>query len=151
MENTKTFIKGGWAGLAIWCIITLFDAIDEYLIDTESLLGLIMCIVTPIGMALLYIVYYLKKKPLRLEILMWFSGFLLIGIVLGFIICNSVNYHKYIIDTSCHTCTLLCLNGIEYYIYAFSTIGGFTLISIIFHVIYAIVKHFRQTLKPEKN
>ncbi len=36
-------------------------------------------------------------------------------------------------------------------IYAFSTIGGFTLISIIFHVIYAIVKHFRQTLKPEKN
>ena len=30
-------------------------------------------------------------------------------------------------------------------------LGGFTLISIIFHVIYAIVKHFRQTLKPEKN
>lgn len=39
MENTKTFIKGGLAGLAIWCIITLFDAIDEYLIDTESLLA----------------------------------------------------------------------------------------------------------------
>ena len=62
MENTKTFIKGGVAGLAIWCIITLFDAIDEYLIDTESLLGLIMCIVTPIGNGIIIHRILLKKE-----------------------------------------------------------------------------------------
>lgn len=142
MGKTKPFIRGTIVGMLIWGFMTLLDAVDEYVIDTECFLGAIACLAVPLCMSVWHIIDYLKRKLSLQKILSWFSGFLMSGIILAIVICYKVNNHQYIVDNSCHGCSFLCFNGLEYFIYAYFAIGGFTLICIIFHILYAIIKNY---------
>lgn len=138
----KYFISGALVGVLIWIIFTICDAFDEFILKVESCTGFIACFAVPLILSIIYIIIYLKNKPALIKIFLWFAGFLSFSIILAFIICCMVNNHTYIISNSCKGCVFLCLNGIEYCLYAFFTIGGFFLIATIFHIIYAIIKHF---------
>lgn len=136
------FISGTLVGVLIWVIITICDAIDEYILKEETFIGIDACIIVPLILSVIYIIIYLKNKPSLTKIFLWFAGFMPCSIILAYIICYMVDNHTYIIDNSCKGCSILCLNGIEYFLYAFFTIGGFFLIVIIFHILYTIVKYF---------
>ena len=138
----QQFAGGAVTGILIWVIMTICDAVDEYILKMETFLGFIACFAVPLILSVIYIIIYLKNKPSLAKLFVWFTGFLSFSIILAFIICYMVNYNRYIIDNSCKGCSFLCLNGLEYYIYSFFTIGGFILIAIIFHIIYAIIKYF---------
>ena len=142
MNKIKTFAEGAAAGILIWVVMTLCDAVDECILNEEYFLGIIACIAVPLILSVIYIIIYLKTKPSLKNVLLWFAGFLSLGIISAFIICGMVNNRTYILSASCIGCSFICLNGIEYMIYALFTIGGFLIISIIFHIIYAVIRYF---------
>ena len=143
MNEIKQFAGGAVTGILIWVIMTLCDAVDECILKYDSYLGMIACIAVPLILSVIYIIIYLKKKPSLKNTFLWFAGFLSFGIILSFIICGMVDNGTYILSASCAGgCMFMCLNGIEYMIYAFFTIGGFLIISIIFHTIYAVIRYF---------
>lgn len=143
MNEIKPFAGGAVTGILIWVIMTLCDAVDERILKYDSYLGMIACIAVPLILSVIYIIIYLKKKPPLINTFLWFAGFLSFGIILSFIICGMVDNRTYILSASCAGgCSFMCLNGIEYIIYAFFTVGGFLIISSIFHIIYAVIRYF---------
>ena len=141
MNKINHAVCGAAVGIFIWVIMTVCDFIDEYVLSQDSFLGFIACFAVPLLLSVIYIVSYLKNKPSLKNVLLWFLGFLLCSIISAIAICSMVDCNNYIIDNS-PCCQFICLNGIEYYIYAFLSIAGFALISIIFHIIHAIAKYF---------
>lgn len=143
MNKIKPFAGGAVTGILIWVVMTLCDAVDECILKYDSYLGMIACIAVPLILSVIYIIIYLKTKPSLKNVLLWFAGFLSFSIISAFIICGMVNNNNYILSGSCAGgCSFMCLNGIEYMIYALFTIGGFLIISIIFHIIYAVIRYF---------
>lgn len=62
-EKSRSFGKGLVAGIVIWLFIILADAIDEFVLDVDSFLGINGSLVVLLCMIVAYIVYYIKKKP----------------------------------------------------------------------------------------
>lgn len=63
MKKSRSFGKGLVAGIVIWLFIILADAIDEFVLDVDSFLGINGSLVVLLCMIVAYIVYYIKKKP----------------------------------------------------------------------------------------
>lgn len=62
-EKSCSFGKGLIAGIVIWLFIILADAIDEFVLDVDSFLGINGSLVVLLCMIVVYIVFYIKKKP----------------------------------------------------------------------------------------
>lgn len=56
------FISGTLVGVLIWVIITICDAIDEYILKQETLIGADACIIVPLILSIIYIIIYIKKQ-----------------------------------------------------------------------------------------
>ena len=85
MKRSRSFGKGLVAGIVIWLFIILADAIDEFVLDVDSFLGINGSLVVLLCMIVAYIVYYIKKKPHWKNILCFFAGYLITGAATGWI------------------------------------------------------------------
>lgn len=139
MKRSRSFGKGLVAGIVIWLFIILADAIDEFVLDVDSFLGINGSLVVLLCMIVAYIVYYIKKKPHWKNILCFFTGYLITGAATGWIIWSALENETFFIEQTRKRCYFLCLNGIEYLLYPFITIGGFSVLCALFHVVYAII------------
>lgn len=72
MKRSRSFGKGLVAGIVIWLFIILADAIDEFVLDVDTLMGIWVSIVVLLCMFIAYIVFYIKKKPHWKNILCFF-------------------------------------------------------------------------------
>lgn len=139
MKKSCSFGKGLIAGIVIWLFIILADAIDEFVLDVDSFLGINGSLVVLLCMIVAYIVYYIKKKPGWKNILCFFAGYLLTGAATGWIIWNALENETFFIEQTRKRCDFFCLNGIEYLLYPFITIGAFSVLCALFHAVYAII------------
>ena len=113
MKKSRSFGKGLVAGIVIWLFIILADAIDEFVLDVDSFLGINGSLVVLLCMIVAYIVYYIKKKPGWKNILCFFAGYLLTGAATGWIIWNALENETFFIEQTRKRCYFLCLNGIK--------------------------------------
>lgn len=139
MKRSRSFGKGLVAGIVIWLFIILADAIDEFVLDVDSFLGINGSLVVLLCMIVAYIVYYIKKKPHWKNILCFFTGYLITGAATGWIIWSALENETFFIEQTRERCDFFCLNGIEYLLYPFITIGAFSVLCALFHVVYAII------------
>lgn len=139
MKKSCSFGKGLIAGIVIWLFIILADAIDEFVLDVDSFLGINGSLVVLLCMIVAYIVYYIKKKPGWKNILCFFAGYLITGAATGWIIWNALENETFFIEQTRKRCYFFCLNGIEYLLYPFITIGAFSVLCALFHDVYAII------------
>lgn len=133
-------------GILVWLIFTIADAIDELLIDTDCLLGAFAMIAVPLILFVHHIIYYVKHKPNWKGIVAKFTGFSLVSLILWFVIYVMIENNTYIVYQKDRS-EWLNLNGIEYMFYGFPVIGGFIILSLIFHGIL-FIKH--KIVKGEK-
>ena len=87
MKRSRSFGKGLIAGIVIWLFIILADAIDEFVLDVDSFLGINGSLVVLLCMIVAYIVYYIKKKPHWKNILCFFTGYLITGAATDYLEC----------------------------------------------------------------
>lgn len=139
MKKSRSFGKGLIAGIIIWLFIILADAIDEFVLDVDTFLGAWVSLVVLLCMIVAYIVYYIKKKPGWKNILCFFTGYLITGAATGWIIWSALENATFFIEQTRKRCDFLCLNGIEYLLYPFVTIGVFSVLCAVFHAVYAII------------
>lgn len=139
MKKLSSFVKGLLAGTIIWLFIILVDAIDEFVLDVDTFLGFWGSLVVLVCMLIAYIVFYIKKKPGGKKILCFFAGYLIAGTAMGIILWNALETETFFIEQTRERCDFLCLNGIEYILYPFVTIGAFSVLCALFHVVYAII------------
>ena len=130
------FANGLLWGLLAWLVMTLADALDEFVFDCDSGAGYCMCIAFPVLFLILYWVSFRKNRPELLACLKWFVGYLLTGVTVGLTIIDLV-VNGHFIPQRTDRCYLLCLNGVEYYIFAITVLGFFTVICILIHGIVA--------------
>ena len=132
MKRSRSFGKGLIAGIVIWLFIILADAIDEFVLDVDSFLGIN-------GSLVVLLCMIVKKKPHWKNILCFFTGYLITGAATGWIIWSALENETFFIEQTEKRCYFLCLNGIEYLLYPFITIGVFSVLCALFHAVYAII------------
>ena len=69
----------------------------------------------------------------------FFAGYLIAGAATGWIIWSALENATFFIEQTRKRCDFLCLNGIEYMLYPFITIGVFSILCALFHAVYAII------------
>lgn len=129
-------------GIIMWLIMTVCDAIDEFLLNTDSFLGAGAMIGIPIVCLILYCIDRVKNDYTVGYAVLWYIKFLAVSGAIGYFICDAVSNNRWIISQPGRS-AFFDLNGLEYFGFAFLAIGGFFVLSILFHIIYAIVKFIR--------
>lgn len=149
MKKSKQFLLGGATAVSAWVLLTIADALDEYILDNATFFGGIVFVFLPIVMFISYIVHFINRKPSGKKLIFWFLGYYAIFLPLWYLISESVNENKFIVYQQKRG-DWIDLNGIEYIFYGFSALLAFTALCLIFHFIYFIVKKLRkdQIKKP---
>ena len=127
-------------GILSWLFLTLADAFDEYILNTDSFIGIIVFFGLPIIMYIKYILHYIKDKPNRKNIIVWFVSYSVIFIIIWWNIYNKILDNEYIIKQAKRT-DWITLNGVEYIFYGYSALVGYSILCIIFHLVYIIIKN----------
>lgn len=140
MKYTNSIISGCLMGILSWLFLTLADAFDEYILNTDSFIGIIVFFGLPIIMYIKYILHYIKDKPNRKNIIVWFVSYSVIFIIIWWNIYNKILDNEYIIKQAKRT-DWITLNGVEYIFYGYSALVGYSILCIIFHLVYMIIKN----------
>ena len=140
MKYTNSIISGCLMGILSWLFLTLADAFDEYILNTDSFIGIIVFFGLPIIMYIKYILHYIKDKPNRKNIIVWFVSYSVIFIIIWWNIYNKILDNEYIIKQAKRT-DWITLNGVEYIFYGYSALVGYSILCIIFHLVYIIIKN----------
>ena len=150
MKNIKQFIAGCITGTLAWALMTVADAADEYLLDTDTFLGFIVFVGLPIIMFIWYIIHYLHYHPKPKKLLLWFGGYFIAFLPIWWIIYNTVNNKTFFI-TQKDRSDWLNLNGIEYIFYGFTALIAFSVLCLIFHFIFIIIKKIKNHRNKQEN
>ena len=142
MGYVKSITSGCLTAVLAWAILTVSDAIDEYVIDTGTFIGAIVFFVMPIVLCIKYIVNYINDKPKIKNQILNFTGYIVTFTDLWWYIYTKIEYNEYIIRQISRT-DWLDLNGIEYIFYGFSALMGYIILCILFHIVYIIIKKLR--------
>lgn len=95
MKRSRSLGKGLVAGIVIWLFIILADAIDEFVLDVDSFLGINGSLVVLLCMIVAYIVYYIKRSRAgKYSVL--FAGYLITGAATGWIIWNALENETFL-------------------------------------------------------
>ena len=135
----KSFLAGAFVGIIVWAAITIGDALDEILLDVDSLIGGTVFFVMPIVMFICYVRHFLKQRPSFKNLLVWFGGYCAVCLTLWLIIYNMLEDNSYIVKQGVRT-DWINLNGIEYIFYGYSVLVGFSVLCLLFHAVRGIVK-----------
>lgn len=113
------------------------DAIDEYILNENSMIGVVILFAVPVITFVWYIIYYIKKKPTGKSVLSRFVGFVFMSGLGAILILPAVNDGRFFIEQKHRG--YFDLNGIEYFVYAVIAIGGFIVLCALFHLVYYII------------
>lgn len=130
-------------GLVAWLVLVVCDYIDEIVLDTGLYLGAFALIGFPIVLSIGYIIHYIMKKPTVKEVIQWHAEYAVTFSLVWAWIFWLVNCDKFFIFQE-HRSEFIDLNGIEYAAYGITALGGFIVVSILFHIVYAIVNKVRK-------
>lgn len=147
MSYIKSIASGCITALIAWAIFTLADAIDEYVIDADSCIGMILVVAMPIIMLIGYIINYIKHKPKIRYQLVKLVGYVIMFSLTWLCIYNKLEDNDYIVKQTSRS-SWLDLNSIEYIFYSFSAFFGYLAMCIIFRIVYIIIKKLKS--KREK-
>lgn len=142
MIYVKSITSGCIKAVLAWAVLTVADAIDEYLIDTDSFMGAIVFFAVPIVLFIKYIVDYIKDKPKIKNQILNLTGYTVIFAGFWWYIYTKLEYNEYIIKQISRT-DWIDLNGIEYILYGFTALIGYIILCIIFHIVYIVIKKLR--------
>lgn len=131
----RNLLYGAALGVMLEAILILADAIDEFIIDEDSFLSFILMFVLPVVVFVIYLIHLKKKTPSFKQLLPWYCGFVLTGLVFFYL-----GYEElYPFEQTRERCMFLCLNGIEYILFPGFVFGGFLVLASLFHIIEQIV------------
>ena len=143
MKYVNLIFKGCITSILAWLVITIADAFDELVLDADSFAGIIVFFGFPIVMLVKYILHYIKNKPERRDVIVWFGSFWIFFGILWWNVYNKVLDNEYIIKQEKRT-DGINLNGIEYIYYGFTALIGFSVLCILFHLIHMIISKCRK-------
>lgn len=95
MKRSRSLGKGLVAGIVIWLFIILADAIDEFVLDVDSFLGINGSLVVLLCMIVAYIVYYIKRSRTG-KYSVFFTGYLITGAATGWIIWSALENETFL-------------------------------------------------------
>lgn len=126
-----------------WAVFILADFIDEIILNESIFLNKFVILCGPIAAAVYYIVGCIKNKPDLVSLLFWNIKFYVSAIVISVPICMLVIDNNWIIFQAARG-SFINLNGVEYLVFTFWFFGSMLIITVIFHIVYAIVKAVRK-------
>ena len=143
MKNVKSLVFGMITAVLAWVTLMVADIIDEFVIDTDSLLGGIVFFTIPIAMLVIYIIHNRKKNPSWKKLLLWFAGYLIAFLPIWGYMYESNNRREFFIEQHARS-GFLDLNGLEYMFYGFSALIAFMVLCLGFHIIRIIIRLIRK-------
>lgn len=135
----KNILGGAGTAFLAWIMLFIADFIDEIILDTASFFGFIMYIAVPLCMFVFYIIHYITKKPETKKIVIWFLSYIIVCSLIWAVVYFASEKDFFIIKQKVRS-SFFDLNGIEYILYGFSVIGLFTILCILFHIIWNVVR-----------
>lgn len=143
MTYFKDIVYGILTAILAWVTLMVADIIDEFVIDTDSLLGGIVFFTIPIAMLVIYIIHNRKKNPSWKKLLLWFAGYLIAFLPIWGYMYESNNRREFFIEQHARS-GFLDLNGLEYMFYGFSALIAFLVLCLGFHIIRIIIRLIRK-------
>ena len=143
MKNVKSLVFGMITAVLAWVTLMVADIIDEFVIDTDSLLGGIVFFTIPIAMLVIYIIHNRKNNPSWKKLLLWFAGYLIAFLPIWGYMYESNNRREFFIEQHARS-GFLDLNGLEYMFYGFSALIAFMVLCLGFHIIRIIIRLIRK-------
>ena len=150
MKLKKQFLKGCGTGVFVWAVFMAADTVDEYLLDTDTFLGMLVFFGMLVIMFIKYILRCIKHRSPGKMLAIWLGGYYAAFLPIWWIVYNAVNERNFII-TQKDRSDWLNLNGIEYIFYGFSVLLAFSALCLIFHFIRFIVKHIKRMNNKNSN
>lgn len=138
MKYKRQIISGICVSLLVWGIFIIADFIDEIILNKGIFIGAVNIIITPFIMLICYSINYIKHKTTAKSSIIWFISYYVMYLILWFVIFYFEDIDKFIIQK--HQSGIIDLNGIEYTLYGFSTLIFFTILSLVFHLVYYIIQ-----------
>lgn len=142
MKYKKQITSGICVSILVWLSLIIADFIDEIILNVGVFIGAFNFLVMPFIMIICYIRNYIQHQPKKKETLVWFVSYYVMYVILWCVIIYLVDIDKFIIQKK--TPGVIDLNGIEYTFYGFSTLLFFTILSLIFHLVYYIIKKHKK-------
>ena len=139
MKYIKSIFSGLLIGILAWLFLSIADAFDEYILNTDSFIGIIIFFGFPITMYIKYILHYIKEKPKHKMIILWLGSYSAVFVILWWNIYNKIVDNEYIIKQINRT-DWITLNGAEYIFYGYSALIGYSIMCIFFHLVYMITR-----------
>lgn len=137
-------LSGACTGLLVWVILTLADAFDEFILDTDSCICVIVFYFLPIAMFITYIVHNVKHKPSFKKLLIWFGSYCVVFLPLWWIIYDRIKQNTYIVLQR-HRGEWWDFGGREYMLYGFWVCIDFSVLCLIFSLIYFIAQEIKKS------
>ena len=148
----KPIIGGLITAILAWTILTISDAFDEVVLNTGSSVGSIVFLGFPIFLFIKYIIHYIKYRPKIQNLLIWFGCYSITFLLLGGIIGSQVSNNTYIVYQADRSNSWIHLIGVEYGLFLYTAWIGFSILCIIFHIVYFIVKKLKTSkLNSDEN
>lgn len=138
MKYKYQIFLGAFFSFLVWIIFVTADFIDELLLKEGTISTVLVFIIMPFFMLILYAIHYIRKKPMKTEQIIGFVSYYTTYFVIWAVIIILLSNNKFIPQS--RDPDIIDLNGIEYILYGFSTLLFFSLLCIIFHIIYNILK-----------
>jgi len=139
MKYIKQILSATLTAVLAWGVLIVADAIDEYILDTDFYLGIIIYFLLPVVMLICYIIYNIKHKPTKTKLFVWHMTYSIICGIIWYVVYCFAEKDMYFIRQE-NRSSWLNLNGIEYIFFGFSIILAFTLLCLIFHFISFIIR-----------
>ena len=141
-----TYLCGVLYGILSWLLFIICDAIDEYILDVGMGLNVFVFFGLPIAVFIQYIIHTLKQKPTWKKLLIWHLGIITSFCPIWGICQVGANRNPTPMWFPVYQAKrgfFIDLNGIEYLFYGFTVLFCFWVACIVFHTIYAIVRHVK--------
>lgn len=128
--------------LVMWIMFLIADAIDEYIIDVDSFIGLWLCILVPLVYVVLYIVICLKKRPARKSLSTYNGFYFSSALLMSFALIALSGMDSFPIKQKVRD--FFTLNSVEYGFYGIAIFLVVGIIVGVFHIFDAVARNSRK-------
>lgn len=149
MKKAIKNFSGELVGISAWLSLIICDAIDEIILDTGMCIGIFAFFLTPLVILTCYIVVYIKRKPSVRRLIGWHLRYGVVFSLLWLLMYRLIEKDEFFIYQEKRS-DFIDLNGIEYVVYGFPALIAFIVLSLLFHIIYAIGAKVYRVHKDKK-
>lgn len=136
--NIKQGVTGILSGILLWVIFIACDAIEENTTHTYYIIGDALALVVPIALFTWYTKFLVNGKLHVEDTVIWLTSFYLSFIASWFVAFNFSFIKQHV------TSNFIDFNGIEYVLFGFSVLMVFSVLCLIFHVVYEVLPNINR-------